>query len=290
MEATVRILQKFKGITVGNYICHACCGSRSGVEYTPKYTLIFLLRGSFRHNSFRQSHLLTSELVLFKKPGFEYVAIHEHYIHDDCFYIEFERDILDEMLPSFSDSVQTFIKQKDKSSLIFKSAPYKHFITWQLNEKSNANSATLAHQQKVIELIFSVLGENDFSITNNHVLHDSIDRAKQFMVENFVNEISIDKIADASCVSPFYFSRIFKKYTTLSPHQFLVEIRIKHACRMLLDRSLTVAEVGYSSGFSNSDYFVTIFKKRTGLTPSQFRKNGHQKLLTSWQRHGVLYP
>lgn len=272
MDATLRILQKFKGITVGNYICHACSGSRSGIEYTRKYTLIFLLRGSFRHAAFRHSHLLTSELVLFKKPGFEYEAIHEHYIHDDCFYIEFDEEALHELLPYFSEPVRSFLNRKDEAALLFRSDPWKHFVTWDLNGKSRDRSTLVEGESVTVELILSVLGDADYSISENSVLHDSIDRAKQFMVENFVNDISIDDIADASCVSPFYFSRIFKKNTTLSPHQFLIEIRVRHACRLLLDSRLTVAEIAYSSGFSNADYFVTLFKKRMRLTPTQFRE------------------
>lgn len=271
MEATIRTLHRFSGITAGNYKCHVCAGTRSRIEYTNKYTLIFLLRGSFRHASFRQSFLLTSELILFKKPGFEYEAIHEHYIHDDCFYIEFNDEVLQQLMPALSGSVLDFLEKKDVASLLLRNDPWKHYTAWALTNKTTANTTSLELQNTLNHLILSVLGEKEYSITDHEVLHDSIDKAKQFMAENFINDISINDIAEASHVSPFYFSRVFKRNTRFSPHQFLLEIRLNNACKLLLDSDLSVAHVGYSSGFSNSDYFVTLFKKKTGLTPTQFR-------------------
>jgi two-component system response regulator YesN len=122
-------------------------------------------------------------------------------------------------------------------------------------------------------LITAVLGcQSNSTVCANHALHDSIDRAKQFIAENYNEEISLEQISEASLVSPFHFSRVFKRNTNFSPHQYLLEIRLHIAGKLLRDSVLNVSEVGFTSGFSNPDYFVTLFKKKYGVSPSQFRK------------------
>jgi AraC-like DNA-binding protein len=274
MAAIDTTLQTFRGIKVGNYKCQACAGTRSRVEYTDVYTLIFLLKGSFRHNTFRQSYFLTSEWILFKKPGYDYEVIHEHYIHDDCFYIEFGEEVVDRMTTPFSPCVINFLKNKDRASLLFKSNPWNSFITWYLHRGTHDRIPSLEYQSLILDLITSVLGQTPNFSTTDNALHDSIDRAKQFIVENYSEDISLNDIAGAACVSPFHFSRTFKRNTNLSPHQFLLEVRLQNARKLLLNSTRNIAEVSYASGFANPDYFVTLFKKKTGVTPSEFRRSG----------------
>lgn len=273
MTATDITLQSFSGIKVGNYKCHACAGTRSELEYTPVYTLIFLLRGSFRHSTFHQSYFLTSEFILFKKPRFDFKVIHEHYIQDDCFYIEFGDDVLDQLASSFSPDTLSFLKNQDSASLLLKSRPHDSFFSWYLSRGTNDSLGPLEYQTSIVQLITSVLGrQSNTTACANHALHDSIDRAKQFIAENYREEISLGHISEASLVSPFHFSRVFKRNTKFTPHQYLLEIRLQNARKLLLDSVLNVSEVGFTSGFSNPDYFVTVFKKKHGVSPSQFRR------------------
>ncbi|HMG91466.1 MAG TPA: AraC family transcriptional regulator [Chryseolinea sp.] len=271
MQATDITLQRFSGIKVGNYKCHACAGTRSGIEHARVYTIIFLLKGSFRHSTFRQSDFLTSELILFKKPGFDFQAIHEHYIHDDCFYIEFDENVLEELSKEFSPLVIDFLRDKDRASLLLRNDPSKHFIIWNLQRGTSDILSSLEFQNTIVELITSVLGAHCPVRSSGPALHDSIDRAKHFILQNHPDDLSIEDIAKASHVSPFHFSRVFKRNTNYSPHQFLREIRLYKACRLLLDSRLNVSDISYASGFPNADYFVTLFKKKVGMTPTSFR-------------------
>ncbi|MNL41057.1 HTH-type transcriptional regulator CdhR [compost metagenome] len=60
----------------------------------------------------------------------------------------------------------------------------------------------------------------------------------------------------------------------LSPSEFIKNIRLKHACQMMeKDKSITVSEVAFATGFSDPRYFATCFKASFGITPTEFQKN-----------------
>ena len=70
-----------------------------------------------------------------------------------------------------------------------------------------------------------------------------------------------------------YFSRLFKKETGYSPHEYVIQARVNAAKYFLQSARLSQKDICYSCGFSSESSFCTTFKKATGLTPSQYRKN-----------------
>ncbi|HMC86117.1 MAG TPA: AraC family transcriptional regulator [Chitinophagaceae bacterium] len=115
----------------------------------------------------------------------------------------------------------------------------------------------------------SVEGEMNTAIKANHLT--IIEKAKEFINERFSNDISLYEISRYSCVSPFHFSRVFKKYTTFSPYQYLLNIRLKHAEMMLKNSLISILEISISSGFNTAENFATAFKQKYKLNPTQYR-------------------
>ncbi len=102
--------------------------------------------------------------------------------------------------------------------------------------------------------------------------------AIQYVHNNYEREISITDIAKYVFLSPSYFTRAFKEDTGMSPMQYLLNIRIKRACELLLETDLKIGEIAHSVGFSNQQRFNDMFKKQTNMTPMQYRntsKNIH---------------
>jgi AraC-like DNA-binding protein len=73
------------------------------------------------------------------------------------------------------------------------------------------------------------------------------------------------------------FSRFFKQRTGKSVTDYLLDIRIGNAIRLLVDSSQTIGEICFSSGFNNLSNFNRIFRKRKGCSPKEFRDNYHKK-------------
>lgn len=109
------------------------------------------------------------------------------------------------------------------------------------------------------------------TIKKNHYPSDElcqrIIEAKQYIDNNFSENINLDSIAEQACYSKFHFRRLFKELYGLSPHQYLTFVRINKAKQLLLC-SIPTAEVCIAVGFESISSFKDLFKRHTSLTPA----------------------
>ncbi len=93
----------------------------------------------------------------------------------------------------------------------------------------------------------------------------------EYTMNNFHKEIDLDTIANVSNMTPNAFCRYFKQRTNKTYFQFLIEVRIENACRLLKNHDALIAEVSEKSGFKNISNFNRKFKENKGVTPSKYR-------------------
>ncbi|MFE1599824.1 helix-turn-helix domain-containing protein [Methylobacterium sp. ID0610] len=97
-------------------------------------------------------------------------------------------------------------------------------------------------------------------------------RVLDYIDAHFAEPISLDRLAAEACLSPFHFSRLFRKATGLTPHRYLTDRRVRAAREALaLDRS-SLLEIASKTGFGSQENFIRVFRKSTGLTPGEFRQ------------------
>lgn len=95
----------------------------------------------------------------------------------------------------------------------------------------------------------------------------------QYSMNNFHKEISLNDVADIANMTPNAFCRYFKQRTNKTFINFLIDIRIGNACKLLAKKNdLSITEISYKSGFNNLANFNRKFKAIKGITPSEFRK------------------
>ena len=110
----------------------------------------------------------------------------------------------------------------------------------------------------------------------NKVLYPHDDLTKQiiqsklYIDKNFSENINLDKIAGRAMVSKFHFIRVFKKYYGSTPNQYLQNVRIEMA-KKLLRKGKSIEEVCYAIGFTSKTSFISLFKKMTGTTPVTYQ-------------------
>ncbi len=95
----------------------------------------------------------------------------------------------------------------------------------------------------------------------------------EFTLNHFDRNVSLDEVAGVANMSSNAFCRYFKQRTNKTYINFLLDIRIGNACKLLTKKTdLSIAEISYKSGFNNLTNFNRKFKSIKGMTPSEFRK------------------
>lgn len=114
-------------------------------------------------------------------------------------------------------------------------------------------------------------------------IHDSdlqnLNTILDYLLKNFKNEIKLEEVSKLANMSPTSFCRYFKSHTNKTLIQFINELRIGYAKKMLLESNDIVSTVCFESGFNNISNFYDHFYKLTGKHPSQFRDQHHNKLI-----------
>lgn len=101
-------------------------------------------------------------------------------------------------------------------------------------------------------------------------------KVKNYISKNYMAEIRLGTLAEIAGMSPSAFSRFFKLHTGRNLSEYIIEMRLGYASRMLVDTAKSIAEISFQSGFNNLSNFNRIFRKRKGCSPSEFRENYHK--------------
>jgi AraC family transcriptional regulator len=97
--------------------------------------------------------------------------------------------------------------------------------------------------------------------------------AKDFMLSNYSQDISLDDISRQSCLSPTHLFRTFKQIYNCSPHQYLIQIRLDNARHMLRSTNYTLNEIVNLVGFTCPSTFIKLFKNKFQFTPGTYRNH-----------------
>jgi AraC-like DNA-binding protein len=119
-----------------------------------------------------------------------------------------------------------------------------------------------------LEVLSSVGFHYDLEMVEKDRINDIYD----YTYANFKNKIYLEEIAEVARISPNSFCRYFKSRTRKTYSQFLIEVKVGQACKLLIEHSLNLKQVCYNSGFNNFASFHKCFKKITGKSPLCYQK------------------
>jgi AraC-like DNA-binding protein len=101
---------------------------------------------------------------------------------------------------------------------------------------------------------------------------DRINAIYEYSIKNFQRKIQLEEIAEVANISPNSFCRYFKSRTRKTYSQFLIELRVGHACKLLIENNQCIKRLCYESGFNNFTSFHKYFKLITGKSPLTYQK------------------
>lgn len=120
---------------------------------------------------------------------------------------------------------------------------------------------------------YNILNASKLAVAVSSQDHERMETIYKYVQDRFQAEASLDEVAGAVSMTVPAFCRYFKKLTRKTFTEFVNEIRIAHACRLLGDEHLSIAAVSFESGFNNLSHFNKQFKNITGESPRAYRKN-----------------
>ncbi|MBK9736630.1 MAG: helix-turn-helix domain-containing protein [Saprospiraceae bacterium] len=131
----------------------------------------------------------------------------------------------------------------------------------------------------------------EFDTVSPKANENRIQIAYAYIMQHYADpEFKMKSVADQVQMSENVFSHFFQKQSFRSFSDFLIDMRLGKACKLILESDKTISEIGYASGFNNLANFNRLFKKYRGFTPNGFRKkylqNGEftwDKQVTPWQ-------
>ncbi len=117
------------------------------------------------------------------------------------------------------------------------------------------------------------LSDTTFSVAELTYNSRRIEKVLEHMNRNFHKNVTLDEVAKLVNMTAPSFSRFFKQRTGISFIDSLLELRLGHSSRQLIDTTQSIAEIAYNCGFNNISNFNRLFKKKKGCTPKEFREN-----------------
>ena len=102
-------------------------------------------------------------------------------------------------------------------------------------------------------------------------------RVKKYISDNYMYELRLKSLADLANMSESAFCRFFKLHTGRRLSDYIIDIRLGYATRLLIDTTEAIAEISFKCGYNNMSNFNRIFKRKKGCSPTEFR-NSHHKI------------
>jgi AraC-like DNA-binding protein len=197
----------------------------------------------------------------------------------EAIVIQFLPDCLGKYLLTLPETYQIpQLYKKAKSGMIINGSAKEKIIDLM-------HQATTAEHLDRIIILLSILktlaeteefkpivnGQNSFYKSNES---DTIrlNNIYNYTLTNYKKDITLDEISSISNLSVTSFCRYFKLMTRKTYYDFLIEIRISHACRLLVENKLPTEVICFDCGFNNVSNFYRHFKKITGITPLEYKK------------------
>lgn len=208
-------------------------------------------------------------------------------------------------------NVQTFYKADDKDPwhylwIGFNGNRVKEYLNdVGLNHRQRTYSCNYSEELK--DIVIKMLEHNTFTITNQFLLEGLlcsffavlskhldlsitakadnnlyVQKALEYIHNNYANPIKITDIANYVCITRNYLFTLFKDSLKLSPHEYLTKYRIGRATELLMFTNYSIESVAFSCGYLDPIVFTKTFKVQKKITPSNFRKQYRKEALDNF--------
>ena len=270
-------LYRSEQVSVIDYRCTSGPGDAPFVEAHTAYSVSFVRGGSFGYRLRGRAYELVAGSIMVGHPGDEYMCTHEHACGDECLSIHLSPECVDAL--GVPDDVWRVGAVPPTPELM---------VLAELAQAAASGWSDVGLDEAAVLFAGRCAG----LVTGQAAPAGAVasrDRRRAVEAARWIEAHSADAVdllavAAPSGLSPFHFLRVFSQVLGVTPHQYLVRCRLRHAARLLADgrdgaRSIT--DVALDVGFNDLSNFVRTFHRAAGASPRQFRQaaRGDRKIL-----------
>jgi AraC-like DNA-binding protein len=261
-------------ISVSDFRCSAGPGDKPFTEQYRCHSVSYVRKGSFACHTRGRTFELVAGSILVGFPGDEYVCTHDHACGDEClsFFLS------PELVETIGDQAQVW--------RMGAAPPLGELMV--LGELAQAVAS--GHSDIGLDEVGQIFANRFVEVVSGRSRQplEVTARDRRRAVEtalwidaNSQRDINLDAAAAQTGISAFHFLRLFANVLGVTPHQYLVRSRLRHAARLLADEDISVTDIAYDVGFGDLSNFVRTFHRAAGVSPRAFRdaSRGKRKIL-----------
>jgi len=252
-------------ISVSDFRCSAGPDDKPFVEQYASHSISYVRKGSFGCQTRGRSFELVAGSILVGHPGDEFTCTHDHVCGDECLSFF----LTPELVETIGDRTEVW--------RVGATPPLPELMVLGELAQAAADGRSDLGLDEVGQLFASRFVEVVSGRSGKPVSAKARDRRRAVETALWIDahshrQIDLEHAAGQADISPFHFLRLFSSVLGVTPHQYLVRSRLRHAARLLADDDSSITDVAYDVGFGDLSNFVRTFHRAAGVSPLRFRQ------------------
>jgi AraC family transcriptional regulator len=263
---------------VFDYRCGLGPTDKPFVELHDGFSVSYVRKGSFGYHARGASFELVAGSILVGYPGDEYMCTHEHGCGDECLSFV--------LAPSLVETIDAEIAMGRPD--IWRTGcvpPLPQLVVMGELAQAAAEGTSVVGLDEIGILLTARFVEIVSGQKYEPPMVGARDRrcaveAALWIDEHSHEALDLESTAREVGLSSFHFLRLFARVLGVTPHQYLVGSRLRHAARLLAERGSSITDVAFDVGFGDLSNFVRTFHRAAGVSPREFRRasKGERKI------------
>ena len=235
----------------------------------PLYTLHIIINGSGSIEFNNKTEILSSGYCFLIPPNETFIYKQNNNDPWEYVWFEFDGDAVPNLIKSTNFAKDYFFKITSFDNILKSILHYKSLYT-----KRKKDSDTLFSTAYLLDIFTVLINDTQRRIENVDLnkFQLKIIKIKRYIDDNYNDpDLNIATIASHFYFTQSYLTRLFKKYTKITPIQYLIKVRMEKASELLRQDNFSIQQIAESVGYKNQFYFSKEFKKYFGIMPSKYK-------------------
>lgn len=250
-------------------------------HYHPSFEIYYLVEGERIYFVKDQSYIVNKGDFVFIPPNIIHKTLSSSNYAHERILISFDASYIDKMTKGLTEFtwLSLFTETTPVIKLpLAKKAMFQELMFRILAVSQEKHSDSVTYVKLLILELLLLLQRFKENNKDDNDIRQSPAQQKVFEIVRYINEtymedLSLKSISDRFYISPYYLSHIFKSCTGFTFCDYLIQLRVLEAKKLLTQTGLSMTDIAQSVGFDSSTHFGRTFKKASGVTPSDYRKN-----------------